>query len=305
MSMFKGLTKRNMLIYFKDKQAIIFSLLTSVIVFALYLLFLRRTYAEAINQAVAGIPAITGLIQSEDLEMFTDIKLLVGIIGSAVITIPFSCLTTVIHDRENQVDRDILATPVRRWQIILSYFTASALSAILMTAIILTVGLVILNLMGSLYMGPAEILRTYGITALGCVSSTALFMNIILLFKSGSASSAFFGILSAVSGFVIGAYVPLSQFSDRVQTVCNLFPASHITILLRNALLSGVLGHIDGSIGGVDGGEFVNALKDAFTFRARMFGGALDVRGMLIFVTAVLALSLTAMVVNYSRNYKK
>ena len=305
MKMYLGLTKRNMLIYFKDRQAILFSLLTSIIIFGLYLLFLRNTFTEAINQTLATEPLIQALVQNEDLETFTNMKLLAGIIGSAVITVPFSCLATVTHDRENKVDQDMLATPVRRGQIVLAYFTASSLSAIIMTSVILTAGMIILQMNSSLYMGVSGILRAYGITALGCVSSTALFMNIVLLFRSASASSAFFGILSAVSGFVIGAYIPISQFSARVQTVCNLFPASHTTILLRNALLGGILDHIDSGIGGLDGGRFTEAMREVFTFRANMFGGALNSSGMLVYILAVLVLSLFAMTVMYSKNYKK
>ena len=305
MKMYLGLTKRNMLIYFKDRQAVLFSLLTSIIIFGLYLLFLRNTFTEAINQTLATEPLIQALVQNKDLETFTNMKLLAGIIGSAVITVPFSCLATVTHDRENKVDQDMLATPVRRGQIVLAYFTASSLSAIVMTSVILTAGLLILQMNGSLYMGASGILQAYGITALGCVSSTALFMNIVLLFRSASASSAFFGILSAVSGFVIGAYSPISQFSARVQTVCNLFPASHTTILLRNALLGGILDHIDSGIGGLDGGRFTEAMRDVFTFRANMFGGALKSSGMLAYILAVLVLSLFTMTVMYSKNYKK
>ena len=305
MKMYLGLTKRNMLVYLKDKQAILFSLLTSIIVFALYLLFLRNTFIDAINQALAEAPMIRELIRDEDLNMFTNIKLLVGIIGSAAITIPFSCLTTVTRDRENKVDQDILATPVRRWQIILAYFTASSLCAILMTFVIMTIGLVILQQFGNLYITVPGILKAYGVTALGCVSSTALFMNIVLFFKSGSASGAFFGILSAVSGFVIGAYIPISQFSGRVQTVCNLFPASHITILLRNTLLGGMLDHIDGGIGGLDGGEFVRALKDLFTFQAKMFGNNVQTGVTLIYIGVILAVSLSVMIFTYSRKDKK
>ena len=166
-------------------------------------------------------------------------------------------------------------------------------------------GLALLQVKGNLYLGLGGVLRAYGVTALGCLSATALFMNVVLLFRSGSAAASFFGILSAVSGFVIGAYIPISQFSGRVQTVCNLFPASHITILLRNALLNGLLGHIDGGIGGLDQGQFVAALKEIFTFKAHMFGGTLEVPGMLCFVLALFALSLVVMVYTYSRNYKK
>ena len=305
MKMYLGLTKRNMLVYFKDRQAILFSLLTSIILFVLYLLFLRGTFVDAINQALASMPMIRELVRDEDLEMFTNIKLLVGIIGSAAITVPFSCLRTVTADRESRVDQDILATPVSRSQIVLAYFTASALSAILMTSVILTAGLVILQLQGSLYLGVGGLLRAYGVTALGCVSATALFMNVVLFFRSGSASSAFFGILSAVSGFVIGAYIPVSQFSGGVRTVCNLFPASHITILLRNVLLNGLLGHVDSSIGGLDNGGFVQTLREIFTFKADMFGSSLNTTAMITFVLAILTVSLIVMVCTYSKNYKK
>ena len=305
MKMYLGLTKRNMLVYFKDRQAILFSLLTSIILFVLYLLFLRGTFVDAINQALASMPMIRELVRDEDLEMFTNIKLLVGIIGSAAITVPFSCLRTVTADRESRVDQDILATPVSRGQIVLAYFTASALSAILMTSVILTAGLVILQLQGSLYLGVGGLLRAYGVTALGCVSATALFMNVVLFFRSGSASSAFFGILSAVSGFVIGAYIPVSQFSGGVRTVCNLFPASHITILLRNVLLNGLLGHVDSGIGGLDNGGFVQTLREIFTFKADMFGSSLNTTAMITFVLAILSVSLIVMVCTYSKNYKK
>ena len=305
MKMYLGLTRRNMLVYFKDKQAILFSLLTSIIVFALYMLFLRSTFVSAISEGLAEMPFIRDLIQDRDLEMFTNIKLLVGIIGTAMITVPYSCLTTVTHDRENRVDQDILATPVRRGQIVLAYFTASSLCAILMTSAIVTTGLVILQMNGSLYMSFTHILGTYAVIVLGCLSSTALFMNIVLLFRTGSAAASFFGILSAVSGFIIGAYVPISQFSGRVQTVCNLFPASHTTILLRNALLGGILDHIDSGIGGLDGGQFAEGLRNLFTFRANMFGGSLKVSGMLAYILAILGLSLLTMIVMYSKNYKK
>ena len=303
--MYIGLTKRNLLVYLKDKQSIVFSLLTSMIVFALYLLFLKSTFADAIENALNGFPFIKEKIGAADIDMLTSILLLSGIVGSAMITVPYNCLQTVVNDRENNVDRDILATPIRRWQIVLSYFSASGLSAILMNGIILTAGLIILGISGDLHMGVSDIASVYAVMILGCLSSTALFMMIIPFFKTSSACGAFFGILSAVSGFVIGAYIPVSQFSDRVQTVCNIFPASHVTILLRNALLNGTLENIDRSIGGIDEGAFVSSIRDIFTFRAKMFGSTLEVSGMSMYTLCIFAISLIAMMVLYSKRYKK
>lgn len=305
MKMYMGLTRRNLLVYFKDKQSIVFSLLTSMIVFALYMLFLKSTFVSAIDDVVSGVPLLKEKIDAADLEMLSSIILLAGIVGSAMITVPYNCLQTVVNDKENNVDRDILATPVKRWQIVLSYFSASGLSAIIMNGIILTTGLVILSINGDLHMGASDFALVYTVVALGCLSSTALFMMIVPFFKTSSACGAFFGILSAVSGFVIGAYIPISQFSDRVQTVCNIFPASHITILLRSALLNGVLKNIDNSIGGVDNGGFVSAIKEIFTVRASMFGRTLEAGEMSIYIIIVFAVSLITMMVLYSKRYKK
>lgn len=241
MNKFIGLTKRNLLIFFKDKQSVIFSLMTSIIVFVLYLLFLRGTFVDAIQSAMQEAPGLADLVQDKDVEMYANLTLLVGILGSALITVPFNCLTVVVRDKENKVDYDILSTPIRRWQVILSYFTAAVISAVIMTGIILTVGLLLLGTQGDLYMGVKEIAQAYGIVALGSFSATALFMIVVLFFKSSSACGAFFSMVSAAAGFVIGAYIPISQFSDGVQTVCNIFPASQITILLRNALLNALL----------------------------------------------------------------
>lgn len=305
MRMCIGLTKRNVLVYFKDKQTIVFSLLTSIIVFALYLLFLKGTFVDAIDSVISQVPVLKSRISEGDLNSFTNIVLLVGILGSAMITVPFNCLTTVVSDRENNVDHDILATPISRGQIILSYFMASSICAILMTGLIMTVGLFTLGYLGDLHMDARSVLGAYMVTVLGCISSTALFMNIVIFFKSSSASGAFFGILSAVSGFVIGAYIPISQFSENVQSVCNVFPASHTTILLRNVLMNGMLDHIDSGIGGVDNGLFVESIKDAFTFKAYMFGSSVNVKGMIVYIIAATVISTVMMIILYSKNYKK
>ena len=304
MKMYIGLTKRNLLVFFKDKQSILFSMLTSIIVFGLYLIFLKSTFVDAINGVLNNIPALSLLIKQEDLKMFSDLILLSGIMGSAMITVPYNCLMIVVRDREANVDKDMLATPVKRWQIVLSYFTSAALSSIIMTAIILTVGMALLSLRGDMHMSIESLLKTYAVVAVGSISSTALFIGVVMLFKTSSSSAAFSGILSAAAGFVIGAYIPVSQFSDRVQTVCNIFPGSHAVIMLRNTLMGGLLDSIDSSIGGIDSGMFTKSLKDIFTFRAHLFGSDLGMSQMTSYVIIMIVISIILASVIYSKSYK-
>ena len=299
---FVGLTKRNILIYFKDVLAIIFSLMTSMIVFVLYLLFLKGTFVDALTSTMNGLE---NFVNSGDIDMFVNGILLSGIMGSTLITVPYTCLQTIVKDKETGVDSDICSTPLKRWKIILSYFTSACICAFIMTGLILTIGLVVLGSMGDMHMGALEIAQAYGIVLLGSVSSTALFMVVVLLFKNSSTCTAFFGILSAASGFVIGAYIPLSQFSESVQSFCNLFPASHITAMIRNVLLTGIADKINADIDGVDGGAFISAIKDTFTFNASSFGIDFHLSTSVLYVAAIALICIAAMTVLYNKTYRR
>ena len=300
-----GFIKRNVLLFFKDWQSILFSLLTSIIVLVLYLLFLKGTFVSAIQSAMEQYPGLTSMVSQKDIAMFANLFLLSGILGSAMISVPFSCITVLVKDRANKVDYDILSTPLKREQIIFAYFVSAVLTSILLNSIILAVGLIGIRMQGNMYLNISQVIKAFSIVALGSISASAIFMIVVLFFKTVSACEAFFGILSAASGFVIGAYIPISQFSNEVQTVCNLFPASQITIMLRNILLNGLLEHINTSLAGADQGMFVLSLKEYFSFQAKLFNGYLDMNKMLEYILGVILFCIVAQIMIYSGSYKK
>lgn len=300
-----GLIKRNLLLFFKDWQSILFSLLTSIIVLVLYLLFLKGTFVSAMQSAMEQYPGPASVVTEKNMDMFANLLLLAGILGSAMISVPFSCITTLVRDRASKVDYDILATPLKRGQIIFAYFVSAVLSSTLLTGFILAIGLVGISLQGDTHLNAIQLVKSFAVVALGSISASAIFMIVVLFFKSVSACEAFFGILSAASGFVIGAYIPISQFSDGVQTVCNLFPASQITIILRNILLNGLLEHINTSLAGVDQGMFILSLKEYFSFQAKLFNGYLDMTKMLEYILGVILFCIVAQIMIYSGSYKK
>ena len=300
-----GFIKRNLLLFFKDWQSILFSLLTSIIVLVLYLLFLKGTFVSAIQRAMEQYPGLYSMVSQKDIDMFANLFLLSGILGSAMISVPFSCITVLVKDRANKVDYDILSTPLKRGQITFAYFVSAVLTSTLLTDIILAVGLIGIRMQGNMYLNASQVIKAFSVVALGSISASAIFMIIVLFFKSVSACEAFFGILSAASGFVIGAYIPISQFSNEIQTLCNLFPASQITIMLRNILLNGLLENINKSLAGTDQGMFVLSLKEYFSFQAKLFNGYLDMNKMLGYILGVILFCIVAQILIYSGSYKK
>ncbi len=266
---FFGLTKRNMLVFFTNKGALFFSMLTPMIILLLYILFLKNNLLSSLMDAAAGLGS---LISPEDMNQFVNGLLLTGIISSALITIPYNALEIMVRDREEKVDLDMLSTPVKRFEIILSYFCAAVASAFMQTMIVLLFGIGVLGVSGDMYLSAGDAIRLVLAVFLGTVSSTAVFMVVMMFFKNMGTCGAFMGILSAISGFVIGAYMPLSQFNRSIQNVCNLVPATGITVLIRNYLTGGILRHMDECIGGLDGGAFMKAMLDIFSYNT-VIGG--------------------------------
>ncbi len=297
-----GLTKRNLLVYFKDIWSIFFSMLTPLILWMLYLLFLKGTFTDAIGNAAR---AVKDLLAPQDIQMFANGLLLSGILGSAMITVPYNALVTIVRDRENKVDYDICTTPVRREQIVLSYFTASAICAFAMSALILSGGLMVLRMLGDLYLSATDILKLYGVTLLGCVSATALLMAIVLFLQTSSAASAFGGILSAATGFLIGAYIPLSQFSEGIQLVCHLLPGTGVTTLYRNVLLNPILNRMDERLDGIDRGMFVAAVKEVFTFEPQLLGRTWEPQWILLQIVIMIMFSVAAILAIYPGVYRR
>lgn len=298
----KGFTRRNILVFFRNRQTVFFSMLAPLIVFALYVLFLRGNYLDSIMDSMGELKSV---IKSEDIDGLVNGLLLSGIIGSSIITVPYGTLQIIVEDREKLKDRDILATPMTRWQIILGYFAASAICALCVTMVLLTVGLAVLNAMGNMYWAALDVASLYAETILGTLSSTAISMVLMLLFKSSSACGAFQGILTAASGFVIGAYIPVSQFSDTVQTFCSLWPASGICCLLRGSLLNGLLDHLNTELGGIDQGQFTKSIRQVFGFKANVGGSAMNTGSIILYVAVVSAVCLVIDAVIYARVYKR
>ena len=194
---FIGLTKRNMLVFFTDKGTLFFSMLTPMIILLLYILFLKNSLLSSLQNAATGLE---NLVAAKDMAQFVNGLLLTGIISSALITIPYNALEIIVRDREDKVDLDMLSTPVKRFEIILSYFCAAVASAFMQAMIVLAVGIGILSLSGDMYLSAADVVKLVGAVFLGTVSSTSVFMVVMMFFKSMGTCGAFMGILSAVSG---------------------------------------------------------------------------------------------------------
>lgn len=300
MRSFIGLTKRNMLVYLRDKATVFFSLLSPLIILFLYLMFLKQNYVDSVNSVIKGA-GIEAFITQGQVDGFVNSWLISGILASSCITVPLSSLTLIVTDKETQKDYDLNASPVKKWKLGISYLVAAFLNTFIITFIILTIGIILINT-GSTPLSIDKIVLCYLALILGSLSGSAFMYVIVSFFKKNSAVGAFTGIVCAASGFLIGAYMPISMFADWLQVVANTLPGSHIAGIFRNLLMGNALEDMNSLI---NSAQFVNSMRDGFSLELNFFGNMIDVDVMWIYSIIALIVLILADIFVFVKTSKR
>lgn len=296
------MTARNIKVYMKDRMAIVLSMLTQIIVLGLYLLFLKSNYVDAINSYLAGAE---NLISDADIEALVNSWLIAGVIGTSVVTVALNSLSVMVSDKQEKIDFDYNATPAKPHIIILSYFSGAVVSTFLISSILLTAGLALLAMGGLFLYTATDIILLYAIVLLGSISGSIILMLFVSFFKKNSTLSSFGILISVAIGFIIGAYMPVSQFGESVQTAVNLVPGSHIAGLLRNVLMTPAIENISDALGGIDNGMFAEEINSTFTLNLNIFGKSIGVNFMLVYSLIAIAVFLVLNFIFYRFSSKR
>lgn len=286
---YKGMTKRNVKVYLKDRMAVFLSLITQIIVLGLFLIFLKDTYLMAIND---NLGELKSLVSEKDIQTLINSWLVSGVVGTAVVTVALNSLNIMVTDKQNKISFDYCTSPVKNSTVVLSYFSGALINTILLSTILLSAGFIFIAVTGEFVYSITDILAMFGLTILGSISSTLILMIFVSFFKKNSTLSAFGVMISASIGFVIGAYVPVSQFGSSVQTIVNLVPGSHIAGMMRNILMTPAINNIDKTLNGIDKGAFTESIKMIFAFNLNIFDKEIGVSFMLIFSLIIIAIAL-------------
>lgn len=230
-----SLTERNIKLFFKDKGMFFSSLITPVILLVLYATFLADVFRDSFYSALPkGIEVADSLIEAT-----VGGELVSSILAVCCVTVSFCSNLLMIQDKVSGARKDITVSPIKRSTLALSYFLASAATTMIISLTALVVCLLYLLKMGW-YLSAADVLllildvfllTLFGVSLSSCVN--------FFLSTSGQAS-AVGTIVSAGYGFICGAYMPVSSFSEGLQKALSFLPGTYGTSLVRNHTLNGV-----------------------------------------------------------------
>ena len=283
---YRGMTIRNIKVYARDKMAILLSLLTQIIVLGLYLMFLKSNYVDIINN---GLEGFKDLVSKADIEGLVNSWLISGVIGTSVVTVALNTLNLMVKDKEDKIDSDYRASSVKGSTVVMSYFSGAVASTFIISSILLSAGYIFLACTGTFCLDIPQQLLVYALTLLGSVSGTLVLMLFISFFKKSATLSSFGVMVSASIGFIVGAYVPVSQFSENVQTIVNLVPGSQIAAMMRNILVGPAIDNIDKTLDGIDKGQFAENAREMFALKLKIFGTEVDTGFMLTYSFIIIA----------------
>ena len=275
-----NLIRRSLKIFLKDKVSVFFSLLAPLIVLGLYVLFLGDIQMDSIKSAFDGAP-----IEEKLLKNFVDTWMLAGVCSVACITVSFSVHGIMIQDKEKGVLNDMLASPVQRGLIDAGYLLSNFVVTLCICLIVLAVALVYVAISGWT-LSFVDVLLLIALTVMSVLSASVLSTLICSALRTSSQHSAFVGIMSAVIGFLVGAYMPLSVFPKAVQYITLFVPGTYSASLYRNLFMRGALENIEEVLPGVG-----DNLKEAFSMQLNFFGKTIEADIQAIVFAAFIALT--------------
>ena len=277
-----ALIRRNTKLYFKDKGMFFTSLITPLILLVLYGTFLSNVYEESFRSA---LEAFGTTVPDKLIGGCVGGELVSSLLAVSCVTVAFCSNLLMVQDKISGARHDLTISPVGNGTIALGYYAATLLSTLLVCFIATGVCLAYMANVGW-YLTASDVLCIFLDVFLLVMFGTALSSCINFPLSTNGQGTAVGTIVSAGYGFICGAYMPISQFSEGVQKVVSFLPGTYGTSLLRNHALRGVFEEM-GNQGFPE--EVVEAIKDSVDCNLYFFGDRVEMSTMYLVLIGTVA----------------
>lgn len=268
------LTLRNIKLYFKDKMTFLVSLITPLILLVLFIAFLKSTYEDSILSIIQGFDLDQSLIDA-----FTGGWLFSSVLATSCITVAF-CSGMMVIDKINRANIDFMVSPVKKSTLQLSYVLANLFSTFIITFVLLIVGLIYLACVGFYITFVDILLIVFGIIITSLFGT--ILANIIWTFThSQGVVSGVCTLVSALYGFICGAYTPISTMGQGMQYFVSLLPGTYATVLFRQGFLNSVLNRMRETLPQ----GMINGIASGFDVKMSFFGHDVSTLALILVIS--------------------
>ena len=287
-----SLTRRNIKIYFKDKGMFFTSLITPIILLVLYATFLKKVYDDSFTNALTEAGAV---VPDALINGCVGGQLISSLLAVSCVTVAFCSNLLMVQDRYTGVRKDITITPVKSRTVALSYFIGSLISTFLVCLVACGAGFIYLSTIGW-YLTFADVMYVLLDVFLLTLFGTALSSVVNCFLSTPGQGSAVGTIVSAGYGFICGAYMPISNFSEGLRNVLAFLPGTYGTSLVRNHMMRGTFEEMEAQN---FPSEVVEMIKTSVDCNLKFFDENVTVGNMYaVLIMSVVVLTLLYVITN-------
>lgn len=240
MSICIKLIKRNVKLFFKDKGMLLTSLLTPIILLVLYATFLANVYHNSFTESIPNSIHISESV----IDGVVAGQLMSSLLAVSCVTVAFSSNFLMVQDKANGTIKDFKTSPVKSSILSLSYYIATLISTFIICIIAMCACLGYVYIKGW-YMSSSDVFMLFIDVILLILFGTAL-SSVINFFLTTQGQIAAVGtMIGAGYGFICGAYMPISSFSEGIQKAIMFLPGTYGTSLVRNHSMNGALDELN------------------------------------------------------------
>lgn len=299
MEQFQVFTARNLKIYFRDKGAIFFSLLSMIIVICLMMFFLGDMSVENVTELLAMFPGRDTATDEKNAELLILSWTCAGILSINAVTVTLAAYSVMIKDRTSGKISSIYTAPVSRLIIACGYVAAAWVASVAVCLITLLIVEVFSVVKGLELFSPIVHLQLFGMIMVNSFTYAALMYFVAMMAKTEGAWQGIGTVVGTLVGFLGGIYIPIGTLSDVVGSILKCTPVIYGTAMFRSVMTKDILDTTFSGIAENITADYREIMGISLTFSGKEISMAEE--WIILFICGIIFLGLAVWVLKYSK----
>ncbi len=271
---------RNLVLFFKDKTAVVLAFLAEFIVVGLYILFMR-------DNLIGGFAGVT------NVEALLDAWMIAGVLGITPVTTTMGAYAIMVEDRAKKIAHDFMISPMHKSSLFTGYMISAVIIGFCMSLLLLGLAVVYMYICHDVNLLVVDMVDLLYVVGVNTVASASLVLFLVSFIKTSNALAGCCTIIGALIGFLTGIYLPVGSLPEGVRTLVKCFPISHGVALFRRILTEPFLTDCFGSAQSEGAVQFAKYMGVWYYFDGQIFAEKNSL--LLLFGTTVVFLVLTVL----------
>ena len=226
---------RNVKIFVRDRAAVLFSILSMLIVLMLMAVFLGNMNMDNTVEVLEQYGGVRdAALDREHAKSLVSMWTLAGVLLVNCVTVPMTVMGNMVADEAEGRLAAFYVAPVKRGKIALGYILSSWMIGIVLCLLTLMLGEGYLAVCGVEMLGASEVFKLVGMILMNTFLYAALAYLLALFVHSPGAWSGMLTVIGTLVGFVGAIYLPVGMLPEKIVSVLKALPVLHGASMMRS-----------------------------------------------------------------------